>query len=170
MGAIYEKAGPEVMKVIKAVLRQHHRELAEVEVKVGVLMATAGKDEQGRPLAPAVKLHGVECAATVKVVSYKDRVAGKDDAEIIIDADKWAERSDPERVALVDHELNHLEVQRDEEGNPKSDDAGRPKLKSRPHDRDFGWFDIIAARHGAASYEVQQARTFADKEGQTYFG
>jgi len=170
MPVVYEKAGVDVMKLARSVMKQYHRELVEVELKVSVLMATAPKDEHGKPLAQAVKLHGVPCAAVARIIPYKDRVAGREDAEIVIDADQWETASDPKREALLDHELHHFEVQRDEEGNPKSDDAGRPKLKMRHHDHDFGWFDVIARRHGVASYEVEQARAFADENGQLYFG
>jgi hypothetical protein len=152
------------------VIGRCHHDLEEVDANVCVLMATAAKDDKGKALAPAVKLHGVACAATVRIVSYKDRVAGREDAEILVDADLWEEASDPERVALLDHELHHLEVQRDDDGHPKSDDCGRPKLKMRHHDHDFGWFDAIARRHGDASYEVKQAKAFADQNGQLYWG
>jgi hypothetical protein len=170
MPTTYEKANAEVLQLLADVIGQCHQDLEEVDANVCVLMATAAKDDKGKALAPAVKLHGVACAATVRIVSYKDRVAGREDAEILIDADLWEEASDPERVALLDHELHHLEVQRDDDGHPKSDDCGRPKLKMRHHDHDFGWFDAIARRHGDASYEVKQAKAFADQNGQLYWG
>jgi hypothetical protein len=37
------------------------------------------------------------------------------------------------------------------------------------HDREFGWFDAIAARHGAASCEVQQVTKLVEEAAQIYF-
>lgn len=170
MPTTYVRADAEVTQLVKNVMKSHHEGLVEVGVKVCVLMASAAKDEHGEIVCPALKLHGVECAAIAKIIPYKQRAAGREDCEITIDADKWESASDPERVALIDHELCHFETSLDDEGNVKSDDMGRPKLKTRHHDHDFGWFDCIARRHGDASYEVKQAKAFADKEGQTYFG
>lgn len=170
MPTTYEKADAEVMSEIKTVMKQYHPDLVTLEVKLSVLMASAARDEDGKRIAPAVKLHGVPRAATVQIIPYKQRAAGRQDAEIIIDADEWKERTEQERAALLDHELYHLEPQRDEEGVWKSDDCGRPKLKMRHHDFDVGWFHAIARRHGDASYEVQQAKAFADENGQCYFG
>jgi hypothetical protein len=69
--------------------------------------------------------------------------------------------SDAERLALLDHELTHVEVVY--EVRPR-------KLRTRHHDRTYGWFDEVAQKHGEASQEVQQARRFAaDEAGQLYF-
>jgi hypothetical protein len=54
-------------------------------------------------------------------------------------------------------------------GEVARDDIGRPLIKLRKHDYEFGWFNIIAARHGIASAEVQQATRIADEMGQYYF-
>lgn len=170
MGVTYDPADEDVMAVVSAMMTEHHPELVEVDLRVSVLMATAEKDEAGQPKGPAVKLHGVACAAVVKSLPYKRRVVQPHDAEITIDADNWKGLTDDRRAALVDHELEHLLVARDKDGNIKSDDCGRPKLKMRMHDVDFGWFHSIAQRHGDASYEVKQAKAFADEHGQLYWG
>ena len=171
MGITYERAPAEVAEQTRRVMRQFHRELVEVETKVAVLFARSPKDEHGRPLAAAVTVGGYPCAAKVKVIPLIQRADGRADAEIVIDEDQWNERSEPEHDALLDHELHHLEVARDADtGNPLSDDLGRPKLRLRKHDHQFGWFDVIARRHGDAAYEIQQAKAFADNYGQTYFG
>ena len=38
------------------------------------------------------------------------------------------------------------------------DEAVRPRLRCLKHDWQFGWFDLIARRHGEHSLEVRQAR------------
>jgi hypothetical protein len=43
-------------------------------------------------------------------------------------------------------------------GEIQLDDEGRPKLRIRPHDFEFGWFARTAELYGEESYEVSQAR------------
>jgi hypothetical protein len=61
------------------------------------------------------------------------------------------------QVAVLDHELTHLELVTDGDGTVKYDDYNRPKLKIRLHDIHYGWFSEVAKRHKGASIEVQQA-------------
>ncbi len=68
----------------------------------------------------------------------------------------------------MDHELTHLELA-EKEGAPVLDDGGRPKLKMRLHDYEFGWFTEVAERHKENAIEVQQARALIDGDGQVYF-
>jgi hypothetical protein len=49
------------------------------------------------------------------------------------------------------------------------DDLGRPKLRMRKHDINFGWFNQVAKRHGSASQERIQARMILDEAGQFYW-
>lgn len=74
-----------------------------------------------------------------------------------------------ERAALIDHEIYHLMPAKDKNQRFKCDDQGRPILKLRKHDHQFGWFDEIARRHGENSGEVRQARDLVAKFGQVYF-
>jgi hypothetical protein len=78
------------------------------------------------------------------------------------------EMTDAEKDALIDHELEHIEVKMDGK-RPKLDCRGRPKIGMRKHDYQFGWFRSIAERHGVASGEVHQARTLFLREKQTFF-
>jgi hypothetical protein len=141
-----------------------HADLAAAEVSIGILMATAPEGE------PAVKLHGYACAAKVKINSYADRVEGKPDATITIDAAEWAEMDDLRRQALIDHELNHLEVQRDEEGQVKSDAHGRPKLKIRLHDVEVGVFDRIIAKYESECLDADAITGIPARYTQLAFG
>jgi hypothetical protein len=137
----------------------HYPDLVEAGVTVNALFAFTDDPER-----PAVKLHGYPCAAVIKINSAKDRLEGKSDATITIDGRAWAEEwSDDGRVALIEHELQHLIVarskptKRDPEARVLSDDAGRPKLKMRPHDFQIGGFVSIARRHGDESFERKTA-------------
>lgn len=153
MGTTYERASDDVIEKVQEVMRRFHPDLAAAKVTIDVLLAHADPDSD----ECAVKAHGYPAAAVVRKIGLKDRVKGCADAEIVIDGDKIDEWSDRQLMALIDHELNHLEPDRDAKGEFKTDDIGRPKLAIRLHDRQFGWFDIIAKRWGVDSFEVQQA-------------
>jgi hypothetical protein len=61
--------------------------------------------------------------------------------------------------AVIDHELRHLMLAKNKRtGEIQRDDEGRPKLRIRPHDFEFGWFARTAELYGEESYEVSQAR------------
>ncbi len=157
----FSRTPGDVDVILREVLDEFHPSLVAASVRVTTLFSHAG-DSGG----PALKLHGYACAATVKVNSLKDRVEGKADATIVIDGDSWHDWSYEERRAVLDHELYHLELKQDKEGQVKTDDAGRPKIGMRLHDWQLGGFAEIAERHGAAAFEVQTAREMSTRHGQ----
>lgn len=154
----YQKADGAILAELSAVMRKYHGRLADAGVTVDVLMAYASRDENGDPIGHAIKHRGVVAKACIRIIGLKDRAAGRADAEMLIDGDEVDTWSEEELWALLDHELTHLELLVDREGNIKRDDLERPRLKLRPHDREFGWFDDVARRHRAYSFESQQAR------------
>lgn len=179
----YEKADKSVTDLMHLVIAAHQPCLARAEVTVDVLMAI-DRDDAGAPTGqPAVKLSGYPCAATVKINSLKDRVLGMGDALVTIDEHQWEELTDEKRRALLDHELEHLEVARVGGGvlwhDPnckvvlgiaKTDDIGRPRLKMRLHDWQLGGFRTIARRWGEDALEVHAVRACKDaKTGQYWW-
>lgn len=156
--------------IIEELLPMYYGPLQDNGVTFQVVAAFAKRDKNDDPVGPALKLHGVPCAATVKVVPYKLRVLGQADVEIMIDSDKWDERTHESKRAIISHELFHVLPVVDKDGVIKRDDCNRPKLRLRPHDREYGWFDVIAARHGIDSLEVQQARELISNDStKVYF-
>lgn len=203
-GVTYSKPDKEMEKLLAYTIGQWHKRLTEAEVTITLLAAYGPVNDDGETVGPAIKHHGVPALGVVKITNLKYRVAGLGDAEIVIDGDAWAEMTKRERIALLDHELTHIEIVHEsvfrkkapdkplkveisangiktttlkvaDEGDelpqskPILDDAGRPKLRLRHHDRSFGWFDEVAKRHGDESHEVRQAKQFADEAGQLYF-
>jgi hypothetical protein len=168
MPTTYEKCGDNVVSVMRRMIKEHHPDLIEADVKIQCLFANAGKDKQGNH-KPAVKRQGVACSAKVRIVSLKDRAAGNADSEIILDENVWNRLSKEEREALFDHELEHLIPKREggHDGAPiETDDLGRPKLKLKPHDWEVWGFQSIVERHGKAALEFQAAQQFRDEFGQ----
>lgn len=168
MGIIYDQARREVHDMAHEILNTHHPELKLADgsaVRLCILMA----NNDGEDAEPAVKLHGYPCAAVISIISYKQRVDKRADAEIIIDEKAWNDLTEPQQRALLDHEITHLQFQVDDIGMVKTDDQGRPKLKMRLHDFDFGGFRTIARRYGADALEVQAARAFEKEYGPDVF-
>lgn len=157
----YQKANAALERAVEDVMKRYHGPLRDAGVTVDLLVAYGTQDESGLVRSPAIKVHGVEAKAVVRILSLKDRAAGRSDAEIVIDGDHLDEWADEELAAVIDHELTHLELctvaSGQQAGAIRRDDLGRPRLKMRPHDRDVGWFDCVARRHAHYSTEVEQA-------------
>lgn len=142
-----------------------HKPLIEHEVKIDYVFAFATTDEQGFPKGDALRKNGLKALGLTRILSLKDRAMGRGDVEIALDGDWWTNAPLAEKRALLDHELHHimpLLVDRD--------DLGRPRIKLRKHDVEFGWFRCIAARHGENSLERQQARQLMEDSGQYFWG
>jgi hypothetical protein len=170
----FSRAKSDVEDLVEHVMRQHHGPLSDHEVTVGVLMAEdpdakRDHDDRMRPI-PVLKHQGYAAAAVVKITSYRDRVQGLPDAVITIDKGLWGFLKDEEQAALIDHELQHLELQLDDEGHAKSDAQGRPKLKLRLHDVQIGVFDVVIKRHGNAALDTQVVRRVVEAYRQMSFG
>lgn len=160
MSTIYERAPAECWEICAKMMSLYHTELEEFGVTIDLLFATMRPDSV-KPGAVTLKLHGYQVAAYVKANPYKLRVQGHADAEIVIDGDRWHEWTDNMKLALMDHELEHIGLKKNKDGEQMYDDLSRPKLFTVPHDHQFGWFDSIARRHGAASFEQIQFNDFA---------
>lgn len=166
----YTIADLSVRALLAEIVRQYHPELHECEARVGILMAY-------NPEGNAVKNGGYGAFASIKVVNLKDRITKNYDAELLIDQTLWEELDSEEfelekRSALIDHELSHLKVVpntpdaiREGESKWKTDDIGRPKLKTKPADWNTGdGFALVIQRWGANAIEfrnIDRARLLA---------
>lgn len=184
MPLTYEKADDWVLDVVRAAMNRWHRVLVACEVTVDVLMVDK-TDAQGCRLPNALKHQGYPCAATIKVVPLPQRALGQGDALLTIDRVTWEDLTDDQRLALVDHELEHLRVACEKPsafdfmsiseedgsmvGSPKSDDLGRPVLKLQLHDWQLGGFRSVVARHGADALEVKAVEACVDERGQLFW-
>jgi len=162
----YDQAPPETHERVAALIEKYHPQLNSVSVKVDLLMVSTDSET-----ARALTHGGYPALAVVRSTNPKERAMGQGDALIVIDLERYESMDPKERDALLDHELYHLVTVEDKKTlKPKVDSHLRPVLKIRKHDRQFGWFDEIARRHGKNSIEVQQADWIRDEAGQTYFG
>lgn len=167
----YERCQKNVEKILNQVIEKWHPDIQEAAVSFDLLFHHPDYDEDtGAPdMSTTLKHQGYEAAGVCRIVNGKDRAKGCRDVEIVIDLMTWKDMTDGERLALVDHEVQHVEVVRDKvTGFIVEDEQSRPKLKIRKHDRQFGWFDVVAQRHGADSAEVRQAIELVATAGQLY--
>lgn len=170
----YEEAPAHVIDLIHQVKQTHHKHLVAAGVRVGVLMAYGSQNSKGDTIGPAIALGGYQCAGTMHRLSHKWRVCTGWDALMMLDGDRWDEWPEQAQCALIDHELQHLEVQwerwPDEKdttsGIPKRDAGDRPKLAIRLHDWQLGGFKATAERYGRWSFEVETTKVFYDEHGQ----
>ena len=149
----------------EVLLQKYHVDLFEVRAKIDCVFAFRDPDAT----APAIMTRGHRVLGQARINNLKHRVLGLGDAEILLDGDAWADMSEAQQNALLDHELEHFEVRR----HPKTgeflyDDINRPMLRLRFHDREFGFFDNIASRHGVASCEIRNLAQMFHEAGDDY--
>lgn len=148
---------------------ESHQPLLDAKVTIDFVFAYSDKDEDtGKPLNNALSKNGCKALGICRKIPPKDRAMGRADAEISLDGDWWEEATDAEQRALLDHELHHIQVKIDKRGLVR-DDLGRPVLDMRKHDYEFGWFKVVAARHGNHSMERTQARQMMCDAGQYFW-
>lgn len=180
MGKTFARAPETIMSRIRQLADDFHKDDMLIEggekgsppirVTVEAFLVFGPRDNLGLVTGPALMVHGCQAAACIRTSRLEERVAGRADAIVHIDGDRVNLWPVATLMAVLDHELEHIALQKSAEGVPVLDDIGRPKIRMRPHDHDFGWFDAIAKRHGQAAIEVCQAAAFAGKElRQLYF-
>lgn len=166
----FQKCPSYVIDMANGLLVEHetHKPVLDARVKIDFVWAFSDKDDDGNPTNDALKKNGVKALGMARKIPLKDRVLGRGDAEITIDGDWWKEANEKEQAALLDHELHHLSLKIDKRGLVH-DDIGRPVIILRKHDFEFGWFNIIAQRHGQYSQERIYAARMMDNAGQFYW-
>ena len=171
-GLMLKKAPDTIEKMAVEVLCKYdnYQLLLDAKVRIGYLVAYAPTDDAGAPKGPAIKVHGQAAWACVTVNPLPQRALGGPDAVITIDAAWWTkeDRTDEQRMALLDHELYHLELTLDGEA-AVLDTCKRPKLSLKQHDVQFGWFREVALRNGKDSAECMQAEELLKGDAQTFW-
>lgn len=151
----YSQAPKDAKALLDELMQAHYPTLVEHGLKVGCLFACATRGDDGQPKGPAITLHGWPAAATVRIVSQKDRVAGLPDVMVTVDGDQWNEWEDLRKRAALHHELEHIELRLDEEGKVVLDACFRPKVKLKQHDFQLGGFHKIIEKYERHAIEAQ---------------
>ncbi len=166
MGRIITKLeDADVEEMLDEAKSRFHQELCNNDVTVGLLKAERKKRKDGTWTdGPVLAVRGHTCAATIQITSTKHRALGVPDAIITINWEWWGNHNNGLRLAMLDHELTHIEVELDGEGVGKRDDVDRPKLLTRYHDWEFGGFLSIVQRHGINAVEALSVKQVATSE------
>ena len=152
MASLLENAPAEVTKLGRELITGHYPELDDANVTIGYLFAR-----------PAQTTRGQVIAGKVKKTSVEQRLKGLPDCLIIIDGDGWDQWTEEKRRGLLDHELYHIEVCKDNAGQIKYDEAERPKLRMKNHDFEIVGFTEIIERNGEHAIETQELAKWGKK-------
>ena len=166
MATTFRLCDEKIHAMIRRVMHEHHADLERENVTVQAIMATAEGDEE---IIPALKNAGYPIAAKIQVTSLQDRIRGLPDAKLTIDDYAWSAISESRREALIDHELEHLDIvlRATKLGIVVArDDCGRTKLRIKAHDWELTGFAAVVERHGEASIESLQIVRFSETYGQ----
>lgn len=172
-GKRFDKATGVLLHTVENVLTRYHSRLLEPTIAKSVSVETflvyGPRNNDNDQTGPAIQVRGKEAYACIRITKLEERVAGRCDAVMWIDGDRWKEWPEKTLLAIIDHELTHLEISEDTKtGEIQFDDSGRVKLRMRQHDFEVGWFDEVAERHATDSIEVLQATALANSR-QMYF-
>jgi hypothetical protein len=163
MAKTFEECPRLVRDMAAPIIEKYHPDIQEYGVTIAYMFATSSTD------APALTHGGHAAAALCRINSDQERAEGLTDCSISICEATWDELDDDEKNALLDHELYHISVTFDKEGQVKLDGNGRPKIRLRKHDIVVGGFHVIVKRHGIAALEAQHVREAARKFRQEEF-
>lgn len=167
MPTTFQRAEPEVCELMESVKQQYHQDLVKAKVSVGILMAFPPLNKDGQPTGPAIKGYGrAPAGACIRVVPLKDRVTKGYCAELHISSETWDELEDKEKVALLDHELEHIVPKQDKDGHYVTDDLNMAKIKLRPDSFIVWGFESVMRRHGSAALEWQSVKRIQNRFGQ----
>lgn len=154
MPVTYEMSDDKALDLMKKTIEQYHPDINRYGVRIGLISAFGQRNDEGELEKPALMKSGAKCAAKVRIVGLKDRLMKNLDVEVLIDGDYWQELDDARKIAILDHELEHIVIQVDSEsGAVKTDSLDRPRLRLINDDIQFWGFSRIAERHKENSQE-----------------
>jgi hypothetical protein len=157
---IFEIAPDSVQQLVNQVAAQYHAHLGENGVVVKAVFAKKYEDDV---LVHGLMHSGHQAAGTIRIISKRQRIHVNHDAELCLDFCFWEEASEQKRIALIDHELNHLVLARDKEGKVKRTDLNHPVLKCIKDDYALTGFFLMAQRHGENAVEYESIGNVAKK-------
>lgn len=159
----YERADKTTDGCVATVMAQYHPALVKERVRVGLLMVHPDVGVDGTPKSPALKFAGSGVTAKIAIASVRERLLANVDAVLQIDAWRWDTLSEEQQAALIDHELEHLEIKVDADGITERHEGGRPKLRTRPDDWVLTGFESVVERHGKNALEWQALRNVGEQ-------
>lgn len=165
MPKTFQAAPSNVDELIIETMKRHHQPLMDLGVTIAAVFVS---NENKHGQCGGLKHNGLPAAAKIRITPLEDRARGNRDAKLVIDDYAWSRLNEPSRVALIDHELEHLQPNPTKETKKKparkTDDLGRPRLKLKPHSYELAGFTDVVQRHGEAAIEVMAVRRFVAEQ------
>ncbi len=162
----YELANASDEKLLEDLINDERYEpLKSYEINVQLFYKYGKRDKEGELKTPALQKNGKAIYAQTKIVSAFNRITDDTDVKIILNKDLWDELSKEERIAILDNELNYIQIKEDKEGEPIyiSEDSNKVQLKLRKPDFFCEGFLEIMNIHGKQYIPWQEAKSIADK-------
>ena len=145
MVRVKENANQEVYELMRQVMHEHHPELEEAGVRVGIFMVSDPDETCGAK--PFLEMDGKRVLAFIR--KRKKLENPKLEAVMEIDDYLWENSlDDTGRRSLLDHELQHISLCKEKSGNLKRTFFGRPKISLVNHDWTVGVFRAQVERYG----------------------
>lgn len=142
---IDRKADPsEVYKVLDNVIGELRHDLEEQKCRIALAWRYGLKRNKDGQLV----------LGKCKKVSELDKLYAEFDFVIILNSEAWKTLNPAQRKALVHHEVCHIAIATDQNGNTKKDTRGRTAFRVKKHDiEEFG--DVVAV-HGCYKRDLAQ--------------
>lgn len=156
MPTTFFPADASVRAMLDDLIAEFRRDLIDKgEVRIGLMMALGAKG------TPALKMRGRPLLGKCKVHSTEQRANGMPDATITLCGANWPHLSPKRRVAVLHHELKHID---DYDGD--RDELDRAILGSRKGDFEFDGFHELIEMYGEDSVEVMHLNAIAERHRQ----
>jgi hypothetical protein len=162
----YELANATDEKLLEELLNdERYEQLKSYEINVQLFYKYGKRDKEGELKTPALQKNGKAIYAQTKIVSNFNRMTDDTDVKIILNKDLWDELRKEEKLAILDNELNYIQVKEDKEGEPLtiSEDSDKVQLKLRKPDFYCEGFLEIMNIHQKNYIPWQDAKSIADK-------
>ena len=162
----YELANATDEKLLEELLNdERYAQLKSYEINVQLFYKYGKRDKEGELKTPALQKNGKAIYAQTKIVSNFNRMTDDTDVKIILNKDLWDELHKEEKLAILDNELNYIQVKEDKEGEPLtiSEDSDKVQLKLRKPDFYCEGFLEIMNIHQKNYSPWQDAKSIADK-------
>lgn len=142
---IDRKADPlEVYKVLDTVIEELRKDLEEHKCRIALAWRYGLKRNKDGQLV----------LGKCKKVSELDKLYAEFDFVVILNSEAWKTLNEKQRKALVHHEVCHIAIATDQNGNTKKDTRGRTAFRVKKHDiEEFG--DVVAV-HGCYKRDLAQ--------------
>lgn len=149
------RASSGIHEAVARLTRSHHYPVYESGATVEVVFAQGVPPAPGLPQGKPLWFGRNPVEAVTRVSSAPDRATGASDVVITVDAAAWRRLTGPERLAILDQQLERVDALLTREGEVLQDGAGRPSLRLRPFSIFVAGYWENLERHGTASPEYR---------------